>query len=170
MMPTDATLELRRWAHEDAFVRGDEPPHISCDEILATIDALCDEIDGRAPKAPSIDHYLTVIWRVVNADKNATPEMRERIGSRLVRYLNTARRLAQELGEYRFETLCLAAYEATIDVWDLTQDEDACRRLCRLMEHVTCVDLSKANARTDLACIEKKALAAYLVATGRLTS
>lgn len=170
MMPTDVTLELRRWAHEDAFIRGDEPPRIACDEILATIDALCDEIDGHAPKAPSIDHYLTVIWRVVNTDQNTTPEMRERIGSRLVRYLNTARSLAQELGEYRFETLCLAAYEATIDVWDLTQDEATCRRLCRLMAHITCVDLSKANARTDLACVEKKALAAYLVATGRLPS
>ena len=34
----EAVEEMLRWAHQDAFVRFDEPPRLSCDEILDELD------------------------------------------------------------------------------------------------------------------------------------
>lgn len=45
--------EFWLWAHKDAFIRDDEYPHISCDEILETIDHFTQQMQR------AIEHQAT---------------------------------------------------------------------------------------------------------------
>lgn len=171
-MQQTKTKELRRWAHEDAFVRGDEYPRITCDEILATIDAIADEIDGKTETDPSIDKILTLLRKVSN--ENPAPGSRdlqisrEGLIARMRAYLHSAYEMYKCVNRYAFGKMLEDAYEATIDTWELHEGASFDHRVRSVLAHICCVPLQD-YYRSPIPIREKKGLACWLIATDQLT-
>lgn len=183
-MKQGSTAELRRWAHEEAFVRGDECPHITCDEILETLDRLCDEIDGTTEQKRTIDTILQELMAVskkypegrresrIRAEEGCIQERRRRARERLITrmrtYLYAAWQLSQESTKYDFHRALDETYAATCEVWELHASDTFDTRVRRVLAHVTSTDICD-QYHHPIDMKTKKGLVCWIIATSRLS-
>lgn len=166
------TAEIRRWAHEDAFVRGDDCPRLTCDEILETLDRLCDEIDGTTKQEHTIDTILQAL--MMTSGKHPVEQRKGRILARelliaqMRSYLYAAWRLNQESTEYTFSRALTEAYDATCDVWELHAGDTFDTRVRHALAHVTSAAICD-QYRRPIDTETKKGLVCWLIATSRLS-
>lgn len=170
-MPERRTEAIRRWAHEEAFTRAGDPPDITCDEILQTLDELCDEVDGTRPRQRTIDHLLISLNRVMAA--NPAPGLggldvaRDGLCARMRQCLYAAWAASKRCGPYEFDRLLTEALDATIETWETRCGStiDSCVRAA--LAHIACVPMAD-HRRRPLDVRVKKGLVCWLVATSRL--
>lgn len=182
-MNQGSTAELRRWAHEDAFVRGDEYPHITCDNILETLDRLCDEIDGTTEQERTIDTILQELMTISSKYPGEKQERRireegcirerrmrarERLIARMRTYLHAAWRLSHESTKYDFHRALDEAYDATCDVWELHDSDTFDTRVRHALAHVTSTDICD-QYHHPIDMKTKKGLVCWIIATSRLS-
>lgn len=166
-MPTNRKTErLRRWAHEDAFIRGDEPPHISCDEILKTLDGLCDEIDGKHNEPTSLKDAIANVDRIMGIDvtqpHDYPPTEHEKLATRMRTYIRAIQDMREQTSDYEFGITLCEAYEAVIDMWEMAHDMSLDQRIRTVLAHISLVSLHD-RYRQPLKVKERKGLVCWLI-------
>lgn len=169
------TEALRKWAHEEAFVRGDEWPHIPCHAILETLDRLCDEIDDIAPANPTLEEVSGSLNELIHmsspdalGDISALKAEQDRFAERTEGYIRSVWDMAQEMSAHEFEELLDQAYEASIEQWETRDqyDPSPALRIHQALFHIAKISLF--SRWGPIGIREKKGLVCWLVATGRL--